>query len=74
MKKADMIREVAQTMKRPIRPLDVIATVREKHGATVTSPQVSKILKTMGLKRKSRRRGKRRGRCEQGGADSANRS
>jgi hypothetical protein len=58
MKKADMIREVAQTMKRPIRPRDVIAAVREKHGAKVTSPQVSKILKNMGLKRKSRRRGR----------------
>jgi len=58
MTKADMIREAAQTMKRPIRPRDVIAAVREKHGAKVTSPQVSKILAKMGLKRKSRRRGR----------------
>lgn len=56
VKKADLIREVAQAMKRPIRPRDVIAAVNEKYGEKVTSPQVSKILRKMGLKRRSRGR------------------
>jgi arginine repressor len=56
--KADLIRQTAKTMKRPIRPRDVIASILEKHDEKVTSPQVSKILKQMGLKRKSHRRGR----------------
>ncbi len=72
VKKADLIREVAQTMERPIRPRDVIAAVSEKYGEKVTSPQVSKILRNMGLKRRSRGR-RRAGATSSGGVSKAER-
>jgi len=57
--KADSIRQVAQGMQRPIRPRDVVAALNEQ-GISVSSAQVSQVLKGMGLKRR-RRRGRKSG-------------
>src|SRR5437588_4326230 len=67
-KKADLIRAAIKGLPRPIRPRDVIAKVTEEHGQTVTSPQVSKILQRMGLKRKGRG-----GRAKAGGVNKSER-
>lgn len=53
--KAELIRQTARSMPKPVRPRDIIAALKEK-GVTVTSPQVSKTLKQAGFKRKGRRR------------------
>ena len=52
--KAELIRQVAQTMPKPVRPRDVVATLNEQ-GIGVSSAQVSQVLKAMGLKRRRRR-------------------
>ena len=49
--KADLIRETATSMPKPVRPKDVIAALKEK-GVTASSAQVSTVLKSMGMKRK----------------------
>src|SRR5258705_541304 len=46
--KAELIRQTARSLPRPVRPRDVIAKIKSEHGQTVTSPQVSKILKGLG--------------------------
>jgi 23S rRNA pseudoU1915 N3-methylase RlmH len=53
--KAELIRQTARSMPKPVRPRDIIAILKAK-GVTVTSPQVSKTLKQAGFKRKGRRR------------------
>jgi arginine repressor len=53
--KAELIRQTARSMPKPVRPRDIIAALKDK-GVTVTSPQVSKTLKQAGFKRKGRRR------------------
>jgi hypothetical protein len=52
--KAGSIRQVAQSMPKPVRPRDVIAKLAE-HGIEASSAQVSQVLKTMGMKRRKRR-------------------
>src|SRR5437763_1242424 len=71
--KAELIRQAARSLPRPVRPRDVIAKIKAEHGQTVTSPQVSKILKGLGLKRKSRRRGRRAAANGTGGVSKAER-
>jgi hypothetical protein len=56
MSKADAIRDAVSRLGRKARPRDVIADLAEK-GVTVTSPQVSSLMKKLGIKR--RRRGGR---------------
>ncbi len=51
--KAERIRQVAQAMKKPVRPRDVIATLAVE-GVSVSSAQVSQTLRAMGMKRRSR--------------------
>ncbi|HEV3023565.1 MAG TPA: hypothetical protein VGX76_13920 [Pirellulales bacterium] len=53
--KANAIRDVAQSLPRPVRPRDVRASLAAQ-GIDVTFAQVSQVLKSMGLKRKKRRR------------------
>lgn len=52
--KADLIRQIAETMPKPVRPRDVVAALNEQ-GIGVSSAQVSQVLKAMGLKRRRRR-------------------
>jgi hypothetical protein len=59
MSKADAIRDAVSRLGRKARPRDVIADLAEK-GVTVTSPQVSSLMKKLGIKRR-RRRGAQRG-------------
>src|SRR3954451_20952932 len=66
--KADLIREAIHALPKPVRQRDVIAKVKADHGQTVTSPQVSKILQRLGLKRKGRR-----GKAAAGGVSKAER-
>lgn len=54
--KADLIRQVAGAMPKPVRPRDVVAALADQ-GTSVSSAQVSQVLKSMGLKR--RRRGRK---------------
>lgn len=54
--KAERIREVAQNMDKPVRPRDVIATLASE-GVSVSSAQVSGVLRSMGMRR--RRPGRR---------------
>lgn len=54
--KADSIRQVAGGMPKPVRPKDVVAALADQ-GISVSSAQVSQVLKGMGLKR--RRRGRK---------------
>jgi hypothetical protein len=51
--KADMIRQTAESMDKPVRPRDIIAALKAK-GVTVTSPQVSATLKRAGFRRRRR--------------------
>jgi arginine repressor len=53
--KAERIRQVAQGMKKPVRPRDVIAVLAAE-GIAVSSAQVSTTLRAMGMRR--RRRGR----------------
>ena len=57
MSKADAIRDAIARLGRKARPRDVIADLSEK-GVTVTSPQVSGLMKKMGIKRRRRRGGR----------------
>ncbi|HWB10537.1 MAG TPA: hypothetical protein VG826_15010 [Pirellulales bacterium] len=54
--KAERIRQVAQGMKKPVRPRDVIAVLAAE-GVAVSSAQVSTTLRAMGMRR--RRRGRK---------------
>jgi arginine repressor len=49
--KAERIRQVATSMKKPLRPRDVIATLAAE-GVQVSSAQVSTTLRAMGMRRK----------------------
>jgi len=53
--KAERIRRVAQAMKKPVRPRDVIAALAAE-GVSVSSAQVSTTLRAMGMRRKRRGR------------------
>ena len=53
--KAERIRQVAQAMKKPVRPRDVIATLAAE-GVTVSSAQVSTTLRAIGMRRRGRGR------------------
>lgn len=53
--KAAAIRSAAQSLGKTVRPRDVIAQLKEQ-GVTVTSAQVSTVLKSMGMRRKRRGR------------------
>ena len=70
--KAELIRQVAKTLGKKVRPRDIIATLREQ-GIAVSHPQVSKTLKAAGYRR--RRRGKKpaRSAVERTGGKSAGR-
>jgi hypothetical protein len=50
-----MIRDVAKSLGKKVRPRDVIAKLAEQ-GVKVTSPQVSKTLRDVGYRRKRRGR------------------
>jgi arginine repressor len=60
MSKADAIRDAIARLGRRARPRDVIADLSEK-GVTVTSPQVSALMKKLGIKRRRRRGGRAAG-------------
>jgi arginine repressor len=49
--KADRIREVAKGMAKPVRPRDVQAVLATQ-GIRASSPQISRVLKSMGRKRR----------------------
>ena len=53
--RAEMIRQTAQTLDKPVRPRDIIATLKDK-GVTVSSTLVSKTLAAAGFRRRRRRR------------------
>ena len=57
MSKADAIRDSVSRLGRKARPRDVIADLADK-GVTVTSPQVSALMKKLGFKRRRRRGGR----------------
>jgi arginine repressor len=57
MSKADAIRDAVSRLGKMARPRDVIADLSEK-GITVTSPQVSSLMKKLGIKRRRRRGGR----------------
>ncbi len=52
--KAERIRQAAQRMKKPIRPRDIIAELASE-GLTVSSAQVSAVLREAGYRRRRRR-------------------
>jgi arginine repressor len=53
--KAERIRQLAQRMKKPIRPRDIIAELASE-GLAVSSAQVSAVLREAGYRRRRRRR------------------
>ena len=53
--RAEMIRQTAQTLGKPVRPRDIIAALKDK-GVTVSSTLVSKTLAAAGFRRRRRRR------------------
>ncbi|HEV3024064.1 MAG TPA: hypothetical protein VGX76_16425 [Pirellulales bacterium] len=53
--KADLIRETAGAMEKPVRPKDVVAALAAK-GIEVSFPHVAKVLTSMGMKKRIRRR------------------
>jgi arginine repressor len=53
--KAERIRQIAKTMKKPVRPRDIISELA-KEGMTVSSAQVSAVLREAGYRRRRRRR------------------
>ena len=60
MSKADAIRDALSRLGAKARPRDVIADLADK-GVTVTSPQVSSLMKKLGMKRRRRRGGRTSG-------------
>ena len=52
--KADLIRETAKGMAKPVRPKDVVAALKER-GVEVLHTHVSQILASMGMKKKKRK-------------------
>jgi 23S rRNA pseudoU1915 N3-methylase RlmH len=52
--KAEMIRQTAKQLPKPVRPRDIIAALKEK-GTKVTSAQVSATLRAMGFRRRRRK-------------------
>jgi len=61
MSKADAIRDAISRLGSKARPRDVISDLADK-GVTVTSPQVSSLMKKLGIKRRRRRGGRVAGR------------
>jgi hypothetical protein len=53
--RAELIRQTAQTLGKPVRPRDIIATLKDK-GVTVSHTLVSKTLAAAGFRRRRRRR------------------
>jgi arginine repressor len=53
--KADLIREVAGGMEKPVRPKDVVAVLKAR-GVEVLHTHVSQVLASMGMKKRKRRR------------------
>ena len=53
--RAELIRQTAQTLDKPVRPRDIIATLKEK-GVTVSRTLVSKTLAAAGFRRRRRMR------------------
>jgi transposase len=51
--KAELIRQTAKSLPKPVRPRDIIAALKDK-GITVSSAQVSKTLRSAGYRRKRR--------------------
>jgi arginine repressor len=52
--KAERIRQTAKTMKKPVRPRDILSELA-KEGLTVSSAQVSAVLREAGYRRRRRR-------------------
>jgi hypothetical protein len=52
--KAEMIRQTAKELPKPVRPRDIIAALNEK-GTKVSSAQVSATLRAMGFRRRRRK-------------------
>jgi len=52
--KADLIRETAKGMAKPVRPRDVVAALKER-GVEVLHTHVSQVLASMGMKKKKRK-------------------
>lgn len=55
MNKAEMVRQIAKSIGKTVRPRDIVAAMKEK-GVTVSYTQVSKALRTSSFRRKGRRR------------------
>ena len=53
--KAERIRDVARNMDKPVRPRDVVAALASE-GVSVSSAQVSGVLRSMGMRRRGRGR------------------
>jgi hypothetical protein len=53
--KAELIRQTAKALPKPIRPRDIIAALKEK-GVSVSSQQVSSTLRAAGFRRRRRRK------------------
>ncbi len=53
--KAELIRQTAKALPKPIRPRDIIAALKEK-GIEVSYPQITSALKAGGFHRRRRRR------------------
>ncbi|HUY35811.1 MAG TPA: hypothetical protein VMV69_23915 [Pirellulales bacterium] len=53
--KADAIREIAKSVPKPFRPRDVRAVLAEQ-GIAATTTLIGKVLRSMGMKRKRRRK------------------
>ena len=54
--KAELIRQTAKALPKPIRPRDIIAALKEK-GIEVSYPQITSALKAGGFHRRRRRKG-----------------
>ena len=54
--KAELIRQTAKALPKPIRPRDIIAALKEK-GVEVSYPQITSALKAGGFHRRRRRKG-----------------
>jgi hypothetical protein len=52
--KADLIRETAGAMEKPVRPKDVVTALAAK-GVAVSFPHVANVLTSMGMKKRKRR-------------------
>jgi lambda repressor-like predicted transcriptional regulator len=55
MNKAEMVRQIAKSIGKTVRPRDIVAAMKEK-GVTVSYTQVSKALQSSSFRRRGRRR------------------